>query len=211
MTWNVPARIETERLVIRRYARTDAEALAAVASRNREHLVRYLPWARYEPQTAEQRIEYIAVTDTDFDEGRDYTMGIFARETGELVGGTGFHPRKRPVDHVEIGYWIDAARQGQGLVTETVAALTRVALELLKVPFVGIVHAPTNARSEAVPERLGYVRQAPLDAPTCTDGDRKVVPVAWQATLEHLPATPVAATPRPTVFDAEGMRITWPA
>ena len=49
--YRIPARIETERLVIRRYREDDAEALSEVASRNREHLLRYMVWAQYEPQT----------------------------------------------------------------------------------------------------------------------------------------------------------------
>ncbi len=211
MTWTVPSRIETERLVLRRYAAEDAEALATVAARNREHLVRYLPWARDEPQTVVQRRDYIATAAADFDAGRDHTLGMFTRDGGELIGGTGLHVRSEPVDHVEIGYWIDAKREGEGLVTEAAAALTRVALELLRVPFVGIVHAPTNSRSAAIPQRLGYERQPSCGSPTCTDGGDSVVPVEWHATTEALATEPLASTPRPEMRGADGQPIPWPA
>lgn len=197
MTYRVPARVETARLVIRRYVDADAEALTEVTARNRDHLLRYMAWARLEPQTVAQRRAFIDSVNVDFDAGTDFTMGMFARATGRFLGGTGFHVRHEP-DRLEIGYWIDAAREGEGLVTEAAAALARVALEHAGAAVVSIAHAPSNARSEAVPRRLGFVRQAArVDA--CQDGDTQVDGIDWHATAAELGSGPLAAFPAPRV------------
>ncbi len=209
--WNVPARVETSRLDIRRYARADAEQLTEVTARNKAHLLRFMAWAADEPLTVEQRREYLATVAADFDSGADFTLGLFERSTGALVGSSGFHVRTQPQPYLEIGYWIDAARQGEGLVTEAVAALTRVALEYCGSPVVGIVHAPANTRSAAVPERLGFTRRSGGGDGTCTDDGATVAQVEWQATSETLGSEPFASAPRPSLFDAEGGPLPWPA
>lgn len=210
MTWSVPSRIETARLVIRRYGPEDAAVLAETAGRNREHLIRFLPWAAHEPQTVEQRREWIAEVDAAFEAGTEFTMGLFLAD-GILVGGSGVHVRAEPVPYLEIGYWIDAAHEGRGLVTEATAALTVIALELCGAPMVGIAHAPANDRSAAVPARLGYTRQPAAVALTCSDGGAAVAPVDWHATPATLTTEPLASLPRPAVYDAGGRRIPWPA
>lgn len=208
--YRIPARIETERLVIRRYDVADAEALSEVASRNKDHLLRYMIWAQHEPQTPAQRRMFIETVNADFDAGTDYTMGMFARADGAYLGGTGFHVRTDP-DRLEIGYWIDGAREGEGLVTEAAAALTHVGLGFTGAGLVAIAHAPSNDRSSAVPARLGFVRQ---DAPagyTCHDRGEAVDPVDWHADAAVLAVEPLASFPRPALFDADGVHLAWPA
>ena len=207
-TWDVPARIETERLVLRRYEPADAEQLGAVLGANIDHLKRYMAWIEYEPQTVEQRREWFLETHRQFDAGEEYILGMFDRE-GAFVGGTGFHSRHDP-DRLEIGYWIDREHEGQGLVTEAAAALTRVALEYSRSPIVGICCVPSNVRSSAIPKRLGYVvQQTPGEE--CFDAGEQVASVMWWANRETLLTEPLASVPRPAIFDAAGTALEWPA
>jgi len=209
MTWRVPYRIETERLVLRVYEVDDAEPLADAVNESRAHLSRYLPWARGPEDLASARRAWIQSTRNEFDTGHDYTMGIFARNDGRLLGGTGFHPRTEPT-RLDIGYWIAADAQGKGYVTEAAAALTRVAFGLANARIVSIAHAPTNSASAAVPQRLGFVRQDEPIGP-CTDGADSVEAVVWFAGPEVLAREPLASFPRPLAFDAVGRELEWPA
>jgi ribosomal-protein-serine acetyltransferase len=223
-SWQVPARIETPRLVVRRYTSEDAEQLAAVTIRNVEHLRRYMEWIAFEPQTVAQRREWIAEVTRKFDAGEDFTLGMFDLH-GTFVGGTGFHVRTDP-DRLEIGYWIDGKREGEGLVTEAVAALTHVALRIANADLVGVAHAPSNIRSATIPSRLGFVRQAEaaddcfedvdglkdsacFKGSACFDDGDMATGVLWLATRETLASEPLASTPLPAIFDAEGARIPW--
>lgn len=207
-TYAVPARIETERLVLRQYEPADADQLVAVVPRNIAHLERYMEWIAFEPQTLEQRREWITSTHAQADAGEDYTLGIFDRD-GTCIGGTGFHVRTDP-DRLAIGYWIDGQRQGEGLVTEAAAALTLVGLLVAGADIVDISCAPSNARSAAVAERLGFERQA-RSGEQCFDGGLKIDSATWFATRDSLSREPLASAPRPDVFDADGATIPWPA
>lgn len=205
--YRIPSRIETERLVLRRYETADAEQLAAVVTANIGHLKRYMEWTKHEPQTVEQRRAWIADVARQFDEGEDYTLGIFLAN-GRFVGGTGFHVRTDP-DRLEIGYWIDQDHEGKGFVTEAAAALTRVALEFAGADLVGVEHAPSNERSAAIPRRLGFEQAAALER-LCTDSGESVPSVSWRASRATLTAEPLASAPRPRVFDASGVELAWP-
>lgn len=202
----VPHRIETERLVIRAYESTDAEQLATVIPRNASHLRRYMEWMKFEPQTVAQRREWIAGVRAEYADGTSYTMGIFTPD-GTLIGGTGFHIRTDP-ERLALGYWIDAAHEGHGLVTEACAALTWVALAAINADVVDISHAPSNMRSAAIPERLGYVRK---DRPgiECFDDGSKVRAVEWWATRDTLATEPLASVARPAIYDAQGTPAPW--
>ncbi|WP_062318356.1 GNAT family N-acetyltransferase [Demequina maris] len=203
--WSVPARIETERLVIRRFRHDDADEVSRVIAANREHLVRYLAWAEDEPKTPEERAAKIALNITNHEAGVEFLMGMFDRDGGAYLGGIGLHPLdSRP--GLEIGYWIAESHEGRGLVTEAVAALTRVALAYAGAETVEIFHRPGNARSAAVPRRLGF-RDLGLTRDT-DDGQEAARWVADAATLEE---APLASAPIPRLADAAGDEVPWPA
>ena len=192
----VPTRIETERLVLRPYVEADAEQLVESVSRNLEHLRPYMEWIQFEPQTVTDRREWIAGEAEKFAAGTGFTMGMFDTD-GMLVGGSGFHLRSDP-EGLEIGYWIDAAHEGTGLVTEAAAALTLVALDTAGAAIVTIGHAPSNARSSAVPRRLGY-RQQNLGSKQCFDAGEMAPAIEWVADATTLTREPLSSWPRPVV------------
>ena len=205
--WRAPARIETERLVLRCYALADVAAMDHVIPANREHLETFLPWAREEPVGTQQRTELVEKFRTDFKAGTDFTLGIFERASGEFIGGTGLHLRDHP-DHLEIGYWLAEHAQGQGLVTEAAGALTRVALQSSHSPFVEIRCAPGNERSRRVPQRLGFSLADTL-VTTCGSDVREELTELWQLTQENFLDSPASAEPRPEIYDANGSPLAW--
>ncbi len=97
----------------------------------------------------------------EFDLDQEYGYLIYDRGGTELLGSTGLH-RRGPERSLEIGYWIDKFHTHQGLATETSAALTRAAFELLDVLRVEIHCDPANTASAAVPARLGYTNDGTL-------------------------------------------------
>jgi RimJ/RimL family protein N-acetyltransferase len=59
-------------------------------------------------------------------------------------------------DHVELGYWLDAAVAGQRLATEATRALLAVAATLPRMTHAEIRCDTANAPSAAIPRRLGF-------------------------------------------------------
>lgn len=160
----VPHRIETERLILRGYEPTDAEELRTTSAANREHLLPWLPWAEQEPQSLDEKLELIHSFRSNYDADRNSVMGIFERETGELVGGTGLHPCGGEGHQFtrEIGYWIVSSREGLGYVTEAVEALLVIAFRHVKLQSLIIRCDPENVRSRKIPENLGFVTEGLL-------------------------------------------------
>ena len=139
----------------------DAPRLKEAVDSSLDHLRPWMPWAKDEPQTLEEKVALLRRFRGQFDTDEDYVYGIFSADESAAVGGTGLHTRVGS-GAFEIGYWIRASRAGEGLATEATAALTRVAFELCDVDRVEIRTDPANERSRRVPEKLGFTREATL-------------------------------------------------
>ena len=148
-------RIETERIVARCYEPSDAKAMSEGILRNVEHLAPWLPWAATQNHDLETVSERIRLFRGNYDIGRDHTMGIWDRQDGSYIGGTGFHLRVGE-NAYEIGYWIDHRRLRQGLATHVAAALTKVAFVYEGVHRMNIHMHTANLPSKLIPARLGY-------------------------------------------------------
>ncbi|HLK34380.1 MAG TPA: GNAT family protein [Terriglobales bacterium] len=157
-------RIVTSRLVIRCWEPADAPKLKEAIDSSVDHLRPWLPWAQNEPEPLERKYERIRRWRGDFDLGLDFIYGVFDRGEARVLGGTGLHNRVG-IDAREIGYWIRSDSIGQGLATESSAALTRVAIEVDKVQRVEIHMVTGNDRSASVPRKLGYVHEATVRRP----------------------------------------------
>jgi RimJ/RimL family protein N-acetyltransferase len=156
-----PYRIETERLVIRCYDPEDAPLLKAAVDSSIEHLLPWMPWARFEPQSVEDKMELCRMFRGQFDLDQNYIYGIFTADETEQLGGTGLHPRANE-GSLEIGYWVALGSIGQGIATEVTAVLTRVGFELAALDRVDIQVEPTNERSLAIPRKLGFTEEGRL-------------------------------------------------
>jgi len=158
---DAPYRIVTERLVVRCWDPHDAPLLKEAIDSSLDHMRPWMPWAAHEPQPLEEKVELLRTFRGRFDLGDDFTYGLFDRDEATVVGGTGLH-RRVGRDAFEIGYWIRASRAGEGLATESTAALTRVAFDVCGVDRVEIRTDPANERSRRIPRKLGYVEEATL-------------------------------------------------
>jgi len=206
--WRIPRRIETARLTLRRYETSDVEEMSRVIIASRHYLAQWMPWARDEPITKEERAELVATFMREYDEDVDFVMGIFLSDSGTYVGGTGLHTRLGE-GILEIGYWIAATQQRNGYVTEAALALTQIAIDFAGAERVEIHHVPTNLHSRAVPERLDYTYEGRHE--TLMPGVEELEAAdIWVATEDNLETGLLSSTPRPRVFDATGRELAWP-
>ena len=172
ITWRIPFRIDTPRLAVRGYKPDDVAAMDEVIPGNRAHLERFMPWAREEPIGTDKRTELVAEFIAKVAAREDFTMGVFDRQTGAYLGGTGLHTRQGP-GVLEIGYWLAEDAQGKGLMTEAAAALARVAFSFAHAPRVEIRCEPANERSRGVPQRLGFILEDTRMA-VCGSDEREI-------------------------------------
>lgn len=194
-------RIETERLVIRCWDPKDAALIQEAAAASKEHLLPFMPWAVNEPQTVEQKVELTRRFRGLFDRGEDYVYGIFNRDESRVLGGTGLHTRLKD-NALEIGYWLHKDFINQGYVTESTAALTKVAFELYHVDRMEIHCSVENLASASIPRKLGYVHEATRRRLGFAHG-KPSDSMIWTLFADEYPNTPNASAAI-RVFDVLG-------
>jgi RimJ/RimL family protein N-acetyltransferase len=186
-----PYRIETERLVVRCYEPEDAPLLKEAVDSSIDHLRPWMPWARYEPQTLDEKVELLRRFRSGFDADEDYPYGVFASDESRQIGGAGLH-RRGGEGSLEIGYFIRADSIGQGLATEVTAVLARVGIEKCGMSRIDVQVDPENERSLRIPKKLGFTQEAVLRRrlePKDAGGPRRDS-VLFTLVAEELPASP---------------------
>jgi len=180
-------RIETERLVLRCWEPRDAAMMQAAAAESREHLLPFMPWASEEPQTVQQKVALIRRFRAHFDSGEDYVYGIFSPDESRVLGGTGLHTRIKG-NALEVGYWLHKDYVNRGLITESTAALTRVAFELYHVERLEIHCSIQNHASAAIARKLGYTHEATRRGLGYANG-RNTDSMIWTLLADEYPNT----------------------
>ena len=201
---NPAYRIETKRLVLRCWQPEDASILQESAAASKEHLLPFMPWAANEPQTVEQKVELIRRFRGLFDRGEDYVYGLFDQNESRALGGTGLHTRHGE-EALEIGYWLHKDFINQGLITESTAALTKVAFELYHVQRLEIHCSIENLASAAVPRKLGYIHEATRRRLGFAQGE-KSDSMIWTLFADEYPSTPSVAA-EIAAFDVVGSKL----
>jgi len=202
--FNPAYRIETKRLIIRCYSPSDASMLAESVAESVEHLRPWMPWAYAEPEPMDEKIQRLKRFRGMFDLGQDFIYGIFNREETKLVGGTGLHTRLGP-GALEIGYWIHKDYINQGLVTESTAALIKVAFEVIHVHRIEIHCDPGNTASAAIPRKLGFTHEGTLRGKT-RFLDAWSDSMIWGLLESEYPDSP-SAKAEISAFDANGQQV----
>lgn len=133
-----------------------AAEMTAVVERNRARLAPWLPWAESMSGPEDTR-RFIRFALDQFSMGEGLHAGIWV--DGALAGGIGCRSIDRRARSASIGYWLDAAAEGRGIVTRSCGVLLDYGFGETGLHRVEIRHAPGNTRSGAVPARLGFTRE----------------------------------------------------
>jgi ribosomal-protein-serine acetyltransferase len=144
---------------LRPVQREDAEELFAVIDRNRNHLRSWLPWVVPE-YSIEHAHRFLEESIGRYAERESLTLTI--RHRGRLCGTIGLHPIDRLNKSTSIGYWIDQAHEGQGIVTAACRAVVTEGFRGFGLHRIVIHCATRNHRSSAVPRRLEFQEEGIL-------------------------------------------------
>jgi ribosomal-protein-serine acetyltransferase len=136
---------------LRRFRERDAEELHALIERNRAELAKWLSWAQ-EPNTRDARAYIARVHDAE-QEGRRLQRAIACG--GSLVGDVGLFIERENAT-AAIGYWLDLAHRGRGVMTVAVRELAGHGFAELGLRRIEIRTDVLNTGSRAVAERLGF-------------------------------------------------------
>lgn len=142
-----------ERVIVRPHRLDDFDEMWDAIQQSRDEL---RPWLPFADQTQEQLRDWLARIVAKWITREMLGMAIIERETGQLVGNIGLMVRGWDIGSFEIGYWLRTSAAGHGYMSEAVRLVTDFALDHLDANRVMIRCDAENARSAAVPQRLGF-------------------------------------------------------
>jgi len=153
------------------------EAYQALLEVNYERLAHWFAGAFEQPPTLEGTHADLARDSHAWLEGSQLPLAITvkAEDSWRLVGWVNLLI-ERPARRAEVGYWLDAGFEGQGLVTRAVTAVLDHAFGTLGLHRVKLQTITNNKRSRNVAQRLGFTQEGVLrEAAVFPDERRDVV------------------------------------
>ncbi|HEY3941299.1 MAG TPA: GNAT family protein [Acidimicrobiales bacterium] len=151
-----PLQLTGRRIVLRTLTDADYPEWYEVRTRCRDWLVRWEPRPKGAPLPSEDRGSFAArcaIRERERQLGTGYGFGIF---TDRFVGEVTLSSIQRgPFQTASIGYWVDEAMAGRGLVPEAVALTLQFSFEALALHRIEISIIPRNQPSRRVVEKLG--------------------------------------------------------
>lgn len=148
-----------DRHTVRPLATSDAEELFALTDANRAFLRRWLPWL----DGIQSPADTLASIETNLRKSeKDQGFHGAIVYDDRIVGTISYHRIDWANRSTALGYWLAEDYQGRGLMTASCRVLIDHAFAALNLHRVAISCATGNARSRAIPKRLGLVYEGTL-------------------------------------------------
>ncbi|MBK1789764.1 GNAT family N-acetyltransferase [Persicirhabdus sediminis] len=136
-----------------------AEELFKLTDRNRQFLKQWLPWLDY-IESADDTRSFINTQLLRFAKGEALHISIFYKD--KLVGVAGLNEIDKVNSIGYLGYWLGEEHNGLGIMSQVVTELIKVSADYYKLQRIDIRCATPNAKSRAIPERLGFTHEGTL-------------------------------------------------
>lgn len=148
-------RIETERLILRRFVKSDAKAIFENYA-NDDEVTHFLTWPSHKELTVTQAVldEWVE----GYQNEDQYKWAITLKEKPDEVIGdisASITDANRKIDACEIGYVISRAHWGKGYMTEAMRAVTMYLLKEAGFNRVMACHDVANLASGKVMQKAG--------------------------------------------------------
>ncbi|MBS7344445.1 MAG: GNAT family N-acetyltransferase [Caryophanon sp.] len=149
-----------EHVILRTFTMQDAQQVTELVVRNKHY------WATFEPlhhdhfYTYDTQYRKIVESLNLMRSNREFSFGIFDKETEQLIGQISLFSLKRlPYSSGLVGYSIDERCIGQGVASEALALAVQFAFQTAKLHRIEAYVSPNNVGSIRVLEKNGFVRE----------------------------------------------------
>ena len=152
-------RIETNRLILRRFEAGDAEAMFRNWASDPE-VTKYLTW----PAHGSVEVSQWVLDDwmSHYEEDTFYQWAIVPKDLGEPIGSISVVSRNDNAQLVQLGYCIGKNWWHRGIMTETLQAVLDFFFDEVGVNRVEAIHDVKNPNSGAVMRKCGMTYEATL-------------------------------------------------
>lgn len=142
------------RLMLRPWRDTDVAELHAAVQESVASVGRWLPWCRADYDRAQAEAWTVHCRET-WQTGTQFAFAVRDAVSGELLGGCGLNQLNPTHRSANLGYWVRASRQGQGIAGAAARLVARFGFIELGLIRIEIVTLPDNRASRRVAEKLG--------------------------------------------------------
>jgi RimJ/RimL family protein N-acetyltransferase len=149
-------RIESERLILRRFK--DSDLAPFMAYRNDPEVARYQSWDSLDEREARTFIREAGAARVGVP-GEWFGFAIESKQTGDLIGDCALRADEHEPYRAEIGFTLAREHQGKGFASEAVSRLLDYAFDALGLHRVVAIADCRNAPSVALLERVGMRRE----------------------------------------------------
>jgi RimJ/RimL family protein N-acetyltransferase len=149
-------RLETPRLVIRRFMESDTATL--VAYRNDRQVSQYQSWRDLTPENARAFIHSLDTLEPGMP-GEWFQFALEVSDTGVHIGDIGLHVFAENSLQAEIGYTLAYHYQGMGYANEAVQAVVAYCFDVLRLHRITATVDTRNQASIRLLERLNFRRE----------------------------------------------------
>ncbi len=157
-------KLETERLILREPALTDAQDMFEYAQS--PEVGPRAGWTPHKDIDESKRILNMFIENNADPEKKTSELVIELKETGKMIGTLGLHGNNRLrgdiPGQIEIGYVLSPDYWGRGIMPEAVAAALDYCFDVLKMQTVTIGHYDYNDQSRRVIEKSGFKYEGTL-------------------------------------------------
>ncbi len=173
MLLDIPSRLETPRLIIRKYKKSDGEPFYDLLERNenRVFLVDHVTEA-VTIKTKEEAEIRIRELNAYWVARKRFVMGIWLKSSHLYIGQIWIEPKNWEVPSFELGWFLDQAYQGKGIASEAAKRATKFIFDDLKAHKIIVLTRDDNARSYMLAERCGYIKEGHLRDHNVKNGKR---------------------------------------
>lgn len=152
-------RIETERLILRRFALTDAEAMFRNWASDPE-VTRYLTWPTH--QGVEVSRWVLGQWIPQYEQPAYYQWAIVLKEKGEAVGSIAVVEQNEKTAMAHVGYALGRAWWHRGIMTEALRAVMAYLFDEAGFMRIEARHDPRNPHSGGVMKKCGMKYEGTL-------------------------------------------------
>jgi ribosomal-protein-alanine N-acetyltransferase len=149
--------IETERLLLRRMADTDAPEILFL--RSDDTVMKYID--REKTKSVEEAVAFIQTVNGNIDRNESIMWAITLKDNpGTLVGNIGFWRIINQHYRSEIGYMLHPGFWGKGIMKEALLAAIDFGFNKMKLHSIEAHINPDNTASGMLLEKTGFIREA---------------------------------------------------
>ncbi len=165
--WSMFSAILRPGVELRLLEQRHAPALFALVDQERGYLRQWMPWVDV-TQAEGDILAFIRRSMEQFAANQGFSAGIWV--DASIAGVITLHKIDWLNRKGEIGYWLAREFQGCGIMTDAARAVTQHGLVELDLNRVEIRCAADNAKSSAIPQRLGFTYESALRQAQFLDG-----------------------------------------